>query len=233
MARRSLSDCLAKSKATILIVLSFFGSSQLVRAQSGCTMDIYAYVVHPDNSQVLIGTAFPGAGDYPAYSANLAAGDSILVQYVFNLGIHPCEAEGLIVREDSASIPGPIIFDVDCGPTGMRFAQTGTFDIYGFGNIIDGTGHLVLTVTSDESTGLSGISSSPISVASINGSLEINGVSGGELEVRNIAGQLILKKSLLSANGTQRIPFSDEPAGIYIMTLVNGKEIHRGRFVQN
>lgn len=224
---------MAKSATTALILLSSCGFCQHVRAGASCLIDIYVYVVHPDNSRTNIGMATCGPGDYPIYSANLSAGDSVLIEYAFTPGNHPCSAEGLIVRADSASTPGPILFDVECGPTGMRFAQTGTFFIYGYGELIDATGHMVLTVTSDGSVGIVGLSGSAISIASINGSLEIEADAGSDLEVRNVTGQLILKQRLISTSGTQHIPFSNEPTGIYIATLIDGKMTHRERFFHN
>jgi hypothetical protein len=56
--------------------------------------------------------------------------------------------------------------------------------------------------------------------------------SGGKLTVTDVAGRMLLSKTLDSNSAKHQIDISSFSAGIYFVQLDGGKGISRGRFVK-
>lgn len=161
----------------------------------------------------------------------LAADDSIRVSDIVQQA--PCAdvvLKGYRAVTDTATTMDPVFLNSALDPSGLAFRETGSLlltleDTCG---AITASAHL--TVSSDLSTGILARSENRFSARYGNGILLVDTETGGLLQIRNMAGQLMRQVNLAKGAKHHSIPLNGEAGGFYIATLQGPSRVDFIRF---
>lgn len=194
-------------------------------------LDLRLEQVHPDGTSPMV--LYAVAGGPMAFGAiELAPEDSIKVRRIVQE--YPCT--GIVLKAyrsegDTATTMDPLFLDQPIGFAGLTFRETGSllFTLEDTCGAITASAHL--SVSEALSTGITTTSENGFNAFYASDQLLVDTKTGGLLEVRNVAGQLVRKEQVVKGARHLAIPFSGQANGVYIATLRSASRVDVMRFV--
>lgn len=162
----------------------------------------------------------------------LALGDSIMFRY--NLDQAPCTGIRLKAFRsdgDTATTQDPLFLDHPLDVQWFKFRAFGALLLTLEDTCGAVTASAHVSVSEALATGITNASDAGFRVFHANDLLRVVTDSGGLLEIRNVAGQLVREAQVVQGAQHLALPFTGHASGVYIATLRSDSQVEVMRFV--